>query len=97
MYKTMKLVFVLIIFDNRNSSMIIQIYTIAELYQLYTDSKMSYLFENEEQIYIYCNINVKDIQQYISEQKHIKLLTLSYQTMLIWYFKSTKVKMLKYI
>lgn len=58
--------------DNRNSSMIIQIYTIAELYQLYTDPKMSYLFENEKQIYIYCNINVKDIQQYISEQKTYK-------------------------
>src|SRR5699024_5579697 len=33
---------------------------------------MNYLFENEEQIYIYYNINVKDIQQYISEQKTYK-------------------------
>ncbi|PTF35310.1 AraC family transcriptional regulator, partial [Staphylococcus cohnii] len=58
--------------DNRNSSIIIQIYTITELYQLYTDPKMNYLIENDNQVYIYCNINVKVFQKYISEQQTYK-------------------------
>lgn len=60
--------------DNRNSSIIIQIYTITELYQLYTDPKMSYLIENDNQVYIYCNINVKVFQKYISEQQTYKAI-----------------------
>ena len=41
---------------------------------MYTVPKMSYLIENDNQVYIYCNINVKVFQKYISEQQTYKAI-----------------------